>query len=370
MSTSILTPPNYFSQNLKNLLTREKMTQKELANKLDMVESTISGYMNGKLPNCEFLLKLKSLFPDISLDSLLTGEIPSTPITMSNSFESSLSSNLKKFEGIYYTYYLDTSKKMKSYELPSSDGLLKTGLIYVYKDKFYPNSYETSCVAILGIKNRTYIQSIRKDIEKYTSISISDTLQYLEKHHKMHLYYGTLKITQTHIFISLDHGNKDKALLIFHHVETNKPKYLGGLGTINSASTGRPSDPVIQFIGISRNKLILSDEEIQNHLLLHNPQIQLEENTDEIIRLIEELYQKNTDDTMTKYIPAIIRSNLELLIRKNIQDNNLLYSKIPSDADDHWYHVLKNCTEQNKQNTKGEKSETIISDSSRPYRIN
>lgn len=370
MNNFISTPEIYFSQNLKNLLTREKMTQKELANKLNIVESTISGYMNGKLPNCEFLLKLKSLFPDISLDDLLTGKISSTPTTISNSYKSSPHSNLTKFEGLYYTYYLDTSKKMKSYELPPTDGFLKTGLIYVYKDDLHTNNYETPCVAILGIKNRTYIQSIRRHIEEYASASISDTIKYLENNHKTNLYYGTLKMTQTHIFISLEHGNKDMALLVFHYVESNKAKYYGGLGTINSASTGRPSDPVIQFIGISRNKLVLSDEEIQSHLLLHNPQIQLGEDTDEIIQLAEQLYQKNTDETMTKYIPTIIKSNLKYIIAKNIQDNNLLYSKITSDADDHWYHILKNCSESNTPNTKGEKSETIISESSRSYRIN
>lgn len=338
-----------FSKNLKKILKQKNLTQKQLAQAMGVLESTVSN-CNKKLPTCDFLLKLKSIFPNISIDELLTGEI-------SDLFDEAISQartmnvELKKYLGSYNIYYLDTSKKnpFKDNSSAETEAILKTGVIYVYENPL-ENEFKTSCLALFGIKRRDEAESIKKKIDD--SSSPDDVILYLRERYPHNLYQGIFNLSPSHIFITLeqDRDNKDTALIIFHHVEINNAKYIGGLGTINSASAGRPSDPVVQLIGMSREKVFLSDEQIQFHLSFRTPSIELDNDANEILKLAQKLYAKsgistdnnnNNNAFLEKYIPTILQSNLERILTKNIENNTLWYGKVSSTADDYWYHQLK-----------------------------
>lgn len=61
-------------EKIKTLRVSRKMTQSELAEKLNVTKSTISSYENdSRQPSYEVLIKISSLF-NVTIDSLLMGE--------------------------------------------------------------------------------------------------------------------------------------------------------------------------------------------------------------------------------------------------------------------------------------------------------
>lgn len=352
-----------FSQNFKKLLSRENLTQKELAAKMNVLESTISN-CNKKLPTCEFLLKLKKIFPELSFDQLLFGDIDEVSDLL-NSKNKILAERLPKFTGVYYVYYLDTSKKKLLKEGTVIGTMLRTGLIFIF-NQIVPNINKALCLAVFGLKQRDEAETIRKATE---SMHSAETItNYLRENWKRNFYKGTFDLSQSHIYIQFDQdqNNKDTALIIMHHTEFNKEHYIGGLGTINSTSSGRPSDPVVQIVGISRYKLNLTDQEIFKKMLFFKASISFDFEVDEILRLAKRLYDKkasvqNLDpdsgdldpasgdfEVFKKYIPDIIKSNMEQLLTNNIERNTLWFGKISGDRDQEWYEILKQQT--NKRN--------------------
>lgn len=141
-------------------------------------------------------------------------------------------------------------------------------------------------------------------------------------------------------------------VIIMHHTEFNKERYIGGLGTINSTSSGRPSDPVVQVVALSREKISLTDEEIFKKMLFFKPSISFDSEFNEILTLSKRLYDKKSaaqtdaspigeSDVFEKYIPEIMKSNMERLLSKNIERNTLWFGKISDEADQEWYEILK-----------------------------
>lgn len=64
-----------FCKNLKAIRIVNSFTQKQIANKLNVVESCYANWEQGRTePNIEMLRKLSKIF-NISLDELINGEI-------------------------------------------------------------------------------------------------------------------------------------------------------------------------------------------------------------------------------------------------------------------------------------------------------
>lgn len=345
-----------FAHNFKNFLSHLNITQKELAAQMGVLESTVSN-CNKRLPTWEFLIKLKNVYPEISFDQLLLGDINEEKKEESGHINALLYEKLSKFTGIYYAYYLDTSKKKLIKEKQSIENMLKVGLIYVFDDIKSTPINKAICLAVYGLKGRDEAEYIRNKTEELKNVE--EIAAYLREKWGRYFYKGYFDLSQSHIYIQVeqDRDNKDSALIILHHTESNNEKYIGGLGTINSASSGRPSDPVVQVVAISRQKVNLTDEEIFKNLLFFRPTINFDEESEEILNLSKRLYErkaqleKEENDTMDKevfekYIPDIIKSNMERLLKKNIERNTLWFGKISGEADQEWYEILnqhKNC---------------------------
>ena len=348
-----------FSRNLKNLLVREAMTQKILGIELGVAESTISAYTQGtRLPTCDFLIKLKKRFPDLSIDDLLTGDLLlSSPSDSQKADSSSFSeASIDQYCGTYYSYYLDTGKKDQNRfgEITSSESILKKGILYLYRNPSSESCTETKCLAVFGIKN-----SHASRIMAYADLNPPAQVElYLQKHYAYNLYKGIASFSPNHVFIILSQNlaKKDVASIVLHRSIPSNPHYLGGLGTINSASTGRYSDPVVQLIGLSRYEISLSDEEIKTKLRFAWPSVDItmETETKEILALAKRLYKdsrsiENQENDLNRHIPTIIQSNLKYLLDKCISNNLLWYGRVSEDADDSWYRLIKRFAGQ--QNT-------------------
>ena len=332
------------SANLKKLISQNNLTQKELAKQLKVAAASMTDYCKGRrIPNVEFFVSLKNQY-HISIDDFLTKSITPATATLpakKSFYDQNLMTTYYKYCGLYYIYYFDTSNYKGRDTQPPKDSLVY-GVLFLYENPSSLEVPEFSCAAILGIKSREEVTRIRGILDPMETGS--DIIDYIGLHFPNNAYYGDFELSQDHAFVSMRHANTDKALLIFHRVDNNKPDYTGGIGTINSVSKGRERMPVVQFMGISRHPLDMSIEEIHHALLLNYPTFKAEIEAEEMIRNFRTL-QLDSDapeQGFSDYQKTIVvRSALERYIRKSLERNMFRYGKISERDDDEWYHSIK-----------------------------
>lgn len=352
--------------NLRQLIHEKGISQKRLAELLEVAPASMTDYLSGKrIPPVYFFLRLKKLY-GISLEDFLTksiqpsilpgalppaGEGESPGLLQGNTRFPAWKANTgqfsrdtcRKYCGSYFTYYFDTSKYKGRDTLPARHSLLY-GVFFIYENPSALNMPEYSCAAVMGFQDPEDVIPLKEKIDSFDNPS--EVIQFIGSEHAYAAYYGSFELGQEHAFISLQHTNTDRALIILHRVDNNKPDYTGGIGTINSISRGRERMPVIQFIGFSRTTLSQSEEEIEYNLLLNSnfPSLRIKEEMEELIRTFKMLYIENKEicDAFTEVQKAtLLRSTLERAITKNMIRNMYRYGKVSERDDDAWYHAIK-----------------------------
>ena len=342
--TSDLTPT--VAKNLKTLIDTQEINQKILSEKTGYCEAAISKYVTAKqLPQLDFFFALKKLY-NISIDDFLSKEIrPIDVPSISSTLEQEEELLYHKFYGTYLIYYLDTSS-YKGRDNNSPEESLMYGIIHLYAGRNNLKSAEHNCVAILGLDNRSMATALKKKFDSFHSYS--DIEKYLHNPAEGSLaskaYYGNFEFNNNHVFLSISHSRKDKALIILHRVNTNKRNYIGGIGTINSVSKGRESTPTAQYIALSRYPITLSAEEIHHHLLLSHPTYKADDDVKSLIHLFKKNYMVSdeTSEELTELQKQlIIKVNLERYIKDSLKRNMFRYAKISNRDDEAWYKILK-----------------------------
>ncbi|MBQ8330237.1 MAG: helix-turn-helix transcriptional regulator [Lachnospiraceae bacterium] len=335
------------SSNLKKLISHHDLTQKDLADILCVAPASMTDYCKGRRTlGTEHLLVLKKHF-DISIDDFLTKSITPPAVTVvprSTVIDKEKMETYHKYCAAYYMYYFDTSKSKGRDLLPPKQSL-HYGILYIYENPTSLDEPEFCCAAVLGISKREDVTRIKEKLDEMKDPE--RVIDHIGKNYDSMAYYGDFSLTQYHAFVSINHASTDKALLIFHRVDNNKPEYIGGFGTINSVSKGREHTPVIQFIGISRYPLSLSEEEIHYKLLLDYPTFEADpEMVDEMIMNFKALYADPNGaiyEQFSEYQKAVmVRSTLERFVKKSLERNMFRYGKISGATDDdQWYHAIK-----------------------------
>lgn len=332
------------SSNLKRLISQNGLTQKELADKLGVAAASMTDYCKGRrIPNVEFFVSLKNLY-NISIDDFLTKSISpsSNAISLQPSIiDHNIMNIYLKYCGIYYIFYFDTSKYKGKDTQPPKDSVLY-GILIIHENPSSLDMPGFSSAAILGIQSREEASTIKQALENCKEPA--KIIDYIESNHSHTAYFGNFELSQEHAFITLNHTNTDKALLILHRVDNNKANYSGGIGTVNSVSKGRERAPVVQFMGISRYPLTMSTEEIHHSLLLSYPSFTAEAETEEMIRNFKTLYlnSEESKQEFSEYQKSIIvRSALERFVKKSLERNMFRYGKVSERDDDEWYHAIK-----------------------------
>lgn len=350
-NTTLLKPKllELVSANLKKLLLQHGITQKDLSDRTKTAPATINSYINGKsLPSAEFLVALKNLY-DISLDDFLTKTI--NPEDYLSSVEIATSdadlkqqSIAQKYFGTYYMYYFDTSH-YKGRDSNPPEEALRYGILHIYQEKGPVNSREYSCISVIGLDDQKLTDTIKKEIEAFDSYE--GIIDFIGTKYSGAMYHGSFDLGEKFVYLSMEHGDRDKALAIFYKIDSNKKLFRGGIGTINSVSKGREPMPTIQFLGLSRDKILLSAEEIQNALLLQHPNFKVTNEADELISLIKRFYiddrSSNTELTELQKV-VTVRANMERYITDSLKNNHFRYQKASNRDDDEWYHLLKHTT--------------------------
>ena len=335
------------SSNLKKLIAQNGITQKDLADMLCVAPASMTDYCKGRrILGTEHLVTLKKYF-DISIDDFLTKSITPAAVAIpqrNTGFDKEKMETYHKYCASYFMYYFDTSKSKGRDLLPPKDSLLY-GVLYIYENPTSLEVPEFSCAAILGIGNRDEVTRVKTELDRMGDPE--KVIDYIGRGYESMAYYGDFTLSQFHAFVSMNHASTDKALLIFHRVDNNKPEYIGGIGTINSVSKGREHMPVIQFLGISKYPLSMSAEEIHHNLLLDYPTFEADgEMVDEMIMNFKALYADPSDaikEGFSEYQKAImVRSTLERFVKKSLERNMFRYGKISGTTDDdQWYHAIK-----------------------------
>ena len=334
------------SSNLKKLIAHNGITQKELADMLGVAPASMTDYCKGRrILGTEHLVMLKKHF-DISIDDFLTKCITPSAVAVppgSTGIDREKMETYHKYCATYYMYYFDTSKSKGRDLLPPRDSLLY-GILFIYENPTSLEVPEFGCAAILGIRDRDEVTRIKSELDKIETPG--KIIDYIGKNYESMAYYGDFTLSQFHAFVSISHASTDKALLIFHRIDNNIPEYIGGIGTINSVSKGREHTPVIQFLGISRYFLSMSEEEIHHNLLLDYPDFEADpEMVDEMIVNFKALYADPNgamNEKFSEYQKAVmVRSTLERFVKKSLERNMFRYGKISGATDDdQWYHAM------------------------------
>lgn len=328
--------------NLKRLIAQNKTTQKKLAELLDVAPASMTEYCNGRaVPSIRFFVLLKELY-NINIDEFLMTGAPASNAEDSSNVRP-LPENLSTYEkycGLYVVYYFDTGRyKGRDTQTPKES--VTFGLLFIYKSMSSLGIPEYKCAALLGLKDREEAEKCRTALDNAMTDSVINSMK---NHETGNFYQGSLEMSQDHVFINLEHAKTDKAYLIVHRVENNKGCYIGGIGTVNSISKGRERAPVVQYMGLSRNKLSMSVEEIHHSLLLGTPNVNMEAETEEIIRTFKALYMDpgETLNEFTEYQKTVmVRSMLERYVRKSLERNMFRYGKVSANDDDEWYQAIK-----------------------------
>lgn len=334
--------------NLRILIREMGITQKRLAQQLGVATATMNDYCSGRrAPQATFFVELRKLY-GIDINEFLTSTIhfpASARQTSSDSLTDSLTESLRrvygKYCGFYYVYYLDTSRFKGRDTLSTAMSLLR-GILYIYEEPSSVGGLRCSCAAVLGIPTQEEADSLMQEFR--ASDAPVSVLEKMESSYSRMAYYGNFEIGQEHAFLNLRHAGTDRALAILHRIESNKDNYLGGIAAINSISKGRERMPVLQFFGISRYRLCISPEDIQNALLLSYPIVDVREEVEEVLRIHRVLFIDN-DDARSTFTPdqkkAVIQSTVERAVRRNLISNAFRYAKISKEDDDIWYHLIK-----------------------------
>ena len=326
-----------------------------MARKLGVAPASMTDYCKGRrLPNMEFFVALKEQF-GISIDEFVTKDLtPSDTLAPPKTqvFDQQLLETYKKYCCSQFLYYFDTSKtKGRDIQAPRDSVLY--GILYIYENPDSTEVPEFKCAAILGIDDRDEVSRLKSKLDKMKDPG--KILEYISSNYESAAYYGDFTLSQRYGFVSISHANTDKALLIFHRVDNNKPEIIGGIGTINSVSKGREHVPVVQFIGMSKYPLSMSVEEIHYNLLLDYPSFEADqEMVDEMITNFKALYA-DPDGAICKgfsdYEKAImVKSTLDKYVRTALTRNMFRYGKITGTTDDdQWYHAIKKTSIKNSQ---------------------
>lgn len=315
-----------FLNNLKCLT--EVFSQKDIAQKTGFSASSINNYLSGKSqPSAMFLLKLKEAYK-IDIDQFMTAKIDKENFMKQNI-------SYRKFFGNYIVYYYNSSAykgKVGSYNYD----ILTFGVISIIDDKDISSPKGTLAIGIFMLT--------RMDAEKYLKVldSFNGDVEKIKSFYSSfpNSYFGNLEQNTTQLFISLKNNN-DQCLIILNNPPSSK-KYRGGLGTVNSISRGREHVPCVQYILLSNVPFKVPDGEIYNILSLGVSDINIKNETKELIELIKNLYLTSKPTGLSEYQQRkIVEDSIENIVQNAVDANLFRFAKVSNMEDDQYYRLIK-----------------------------
>ncbi len=317
---------NYFSSNLKVLA--EKYSQKKIAEDTGVSPASINNYLNKNSdPSASFLLKLKRAY-NIDIDKFLTA-----PTIVQE--KKDLTKNDMRFVGEYALYYYDTN--VYKGRVHRSTNILRYGIMSVLGEskegeglKVYAKFFDGRRDMEATFKYLSELDSEKKKVEYYT-----------EQEFK---YTGNLETSSAQIFVLLkNNAEEDHCLVILNNPPSNN-KYIGGLGTVNSVARGREKMPCVQYIIVSEKLFKIPDGELYQRLSLGISEVNVQNETNQLITLFKNLYIENQDNPngLNDFQKQrIIGDSLENMLEEMIDANMFRFAKISNSEDDRFFRMIR-----------------------------
>ena len=317
---------NYFSTNLKKLA--EMYSQKKIAEDTKVSPASINNYINkDSEPSIYFLMALKQAY-GINIDDFLF-----KPLAGAKKQET-IDETQERFIGNYMIYHYDTSA-YKGRVSNFAKNTMSYGVLSIFED-----SDDGLIVKSLFKTNRREAEKLLNKINAFENKQELIDFYTTQEKYK---YEGHLVYSNTQLFMYLANYDKnDRSLMIFNNPPSTKD-YIGGIGTINSVSRGREHMPCIQYILITRNILSIPDGEIYNLLALDDPDINLDVETNELIKLFKTLYGDNdfANSLSEDNKRLLIKDSISNMMADSLEANAFRYAKISSIDDDKYYRIIK-----------------------------
>lgn len=319
-----------FISNLKNLMTNNNLTQRNLSDATHVSPATINMYLNKNLePSLNFLCEIKKNY-GYSIDDFCFKNIN----FMAPEEKIKLNQSLRKFIGTYILYCYNSSEykgKVSSF----SKSTLKYGVLTILANES-GNGLRVVCNFI---KERDFAETFKQTLDE-TPLSEREALHTQNEQ----CYTGNIETSLTQIFIYLKSDLlNDQSLIILNNPPSNK-EYIGGLGTANSVSRGREHMPCIQFILLSKKVLKIPDGEIYNMLSLGVSDVNVEVESEQLLNLFKNLYIKNDNikDDLSEYQKKkIFENSLNNILIDLIDANMFRFAKVSNTEDDDYYRIIK-----------------------------
>ena len=343
---------NNLSKNIKYVMFRKGIkTQQEFADKMGIAPATLVKILNkSQMPTLYPFFSNLTELSGYSVEELVNMDLSQLEKGEFDDGENQLDENQKnKLCGLYILHYFDTSA-FKGREDKSAREALVFGLLLIYKDK---NGRHCS-LALFGLKQEEMLNRFKSWGGGTTqNISMATVAAKMREYLSVHVYEGIVDISNGHIYLNLNYGNRDHAYVILHRPDGTAKHYIGGLGAMVSVSKGRYSSPCQQILGVSRYYLDVSEEEIARRLQLGYPSIKPGDKCEPLIKLIKQMYQPEPETTMFTdrshfdmdltdvHKEYIIRGEITKIITDMVENNMYRTSKISYIDDDEWYHFVK-----------------------------
>ena len=320
-----------FVNNLKHLMTKHNLSQRDISKVLNVSPATINNYLNKNLePSLSFLCEIKNKY-GYSIDQFVFENISNEQINLKPTVNTE---KLEKFVGTYMFYCYNSSEykgKISSY----SKTTLKYAVISIL-DKPTENGLK---VVANFIKDRDTAENFKSYLD---SISTGERERCQAEYDQF--YSGALETSSSQIFIYLKStALNDQSLIILNNPPSNK-EYIGGLGTANSVSRGREHMPCIQFAIISKKILQIPDGQIYNLLSLGVSEVNVEVEAEQLINLFKSLYLSSTglkDDLNEYQKKTIFQNSLNNMLIDLIDANMFRFAKVSNMEDDDYYRIIK-----------------------------
>lgn len=341
----------FLMYNLRYLVTNKYGSQKELANILEVSESSLTKYVNGTgEPPVHVLMKIKELH-NIPIDKLLYQcADEKDEVIVAKEVVPVEQPLYDRFIGFYHVYYFNTNKNdMNSISLDKS---LSYGLLLLYKktnDLGLSSYYSMAMLGLTGDKLNYYSYLKHKEVEEIKDEFVKGSA----KSEHVYCYKGVFDVMGSAVYIDFVNTSKDKANIILANPNSDK-KYIGGLGTINSLSRGGEQNACVQFIGISKELIIGAETEIAQYLLINNAQFNLKEESKLLIEKFKYFNGSSdgyfaVDNLTTQEKEVLMQHNLELLVKKIYDNQRFKIGYVSNKQEKMWYKYIKEFNSKNRR---------------------
>ena len=334
------------ARNISILQEEANYKGKLIAEGMGMSPSSYSKHLNsGKVPPVfPFLVGIRDIF-GCTIDDLLFTDMGKEKEAEKEYTDDVPEAMYEKYYGLYQGFYFDNGA-YKGRESTDDASALKSCVLLIYKKKENKETVH-KVLASFGMTKET-AEKLYEDIAKYVNgFNWENAANYmLSRNKELHLYKGEFKLSSKHVYVDVELGNKDKVSMIFYNA--NYEKFVGGLGTVSSVSSGRHQEPVIQYLGLSRYILHTSKEEICTHLLT-SYRVKINNSMGNLMEMIDDLYNCNgrMSGLNAEEKRVMLRFRIEEIVNDTLSKNLFRRASVSERDDEDFRNFILRLTDKN-----------------------